>query len=164
MNVCTRFPTEAHGLLSLFPCVWRAGGLADRGELLLEGARREVFEETGVSARPLGLLALRQMRRFHFDCPDVYAVCLMRPDPVASEPQSKSESCCQKHSTPSTNGLDAPPPPEIHFDRGEIGDCRWIPVCNASTSVLFLSVLGSYLLWIGFILKALCKQIKSCDY
>lgn len=52
------------------------GGHLDPGEFLDQTARREVREETGVSAEPVGLLMVRQ--RLEEPLPNLYFVFLMK--------------------------------------------------------------------------------------
>ena len=87
-------------------------------------------------------------------------MCLMRPDPVpvpspshasaaasastekaAREPVGSDADAASAHTNHNAHGepqaIPLQPPPEIHFDRGEIGDCRWMPVCMCSVLVSY---------------------------
>ncbi|XP_033106951.1 nucleoside diphosphate-linked moiety X motif 6-like [Anneissia japonica] len=54
------------------------GGMADPGEDLGVTAKREVFEETGIEAEFISLLAFRQQHGFRFGQSDLYFVCEMK--------------------------------------------------------------------------------------
>lgn len=64
------------------------GGLVDVGEYICEASEREVFEETGVKAKFLGVLALREKKNYYFGRNDIYFICLL-------EPASKEISKCE---------------------------------------------------------------------
>lgn len=64
------------------------GGLVDVGEFISEASEREVFEETGVKANFLGVLALREKKNYYFGRNDIYFICLL-------EPVSKEISKCE---------------------------------------------------------------------
>ncbi|CAG9333861.1 unnamed protein product [Blepharisma stoltei] len=56
------------------------GGLLDPGELVLEAACREVKEETGIDATPIGILCFREIKSLYFNRPDIYFIVLMNAD------------------------------------------------------------------------------------
>ncbi|KAF6019981.1 hypothetical protein EB796_021723 [Bugula neritina] len=61
--------------------VWKfPGGGADTGEHIAETAQREVFEETGIKSKFLGILAFRHMHGFRYGCSDFYFSCLMKAE------------------------------------------------------------------------------------
>ena len=47
------------------------------GESIGETAEREVWEETGIKAKHVGILAFRELLKFHFDQQDMYFICLL---------------------------------------------------------------------------------------
>eukprot|EP01080_Neovahlkampfia_damariscottae_P007160 gene7160-11473_t len=75
------------------------GGMLNLGEDIGTGAKREVFEETGVQTEQVGLLGFRHQSNFYFGREDCYFVNILEPKTF-----------------------------EINFDPGEIGDCQWIPL------------------------------------
>jgi len=69
---------ENHGKLMH---LWKfPGGLVDEGETIEQAAIREVWEETGVKARYLGVLGFREQLNFRFGQGDLYFTCLMQAD------------------------------------------------------------------------------------
>jgi len=50
------------------------------GEHIAETAQREVFEETGIKSKFLGILAFRHMHGFRYGCSDFYFSCLMKAE------------------------------------------------------------------------------------
>ena len=48
------------------------------GEELGETARREVLEETGIDSEFIGVLCMRHLHGFRYNCSDFYYVCLMK--------------------------------------------------------------------------------------
>lgn len=75
------------------------GGMLEPGEFFADGVVREVAEETGITSRFRGLVALRHHHRGQFGASNIYAVCLL-------EPLSD----------------------RIEVDDEEIGDARWVDV------------------------------------
>lgn len=57
---------------------------------------REVFEETGIKTKYLGVLGYRLLTPVKFGCDDIYFVCVL-------EPETK----------------------EINMDKDEISECKW---------------------------------------
>ena len=58
--------------------LWKLpGGLVEVGESIGETAEREVWEETGIKAKHVGILAFRELLKFHFDQQDMYFICLL---------------------------------------------------------------------------------------
>ena len=53
------------------------GGLVNHNESILEGAVREVKEETGVLAEALGIIGFRERNHYMFDRGDIYYTVLM---------------------------------------------------------------------------------------
>ena len=85
--------------------VWKMPtGLVDAGEDVVDAAVREVGEETGVSAVPVSLLALRQAHGFSFGASDAFFVIGCR--------------------TASENEVDKPVAPVD----GEVEAVKWMPV------------------------------------
>lgn len=41
-------------------------------------AEREVFEETGIRSKFVGVLCFRHQHKFRYNCSDFYHVCLMK--------------------------------------------------------------------------------------
>jgi len=80
------------------------GGLVELGESLEDAAIREVYEETGVRTKFVGILSFTYKAEFRFGHGDVYFVCLMKLDP--------------SH----TNSA------QINFDPKEIAKCQWLPL------------------------------------
>lgn len=52
--------------------------LTSPGEELGVTARREVVEETGIDSEFLGVLCMRHLHGFRYNCSDFYYVCLMK--------------------------------------------------------------------------------------
>lgn len=60
--------------------MWKfPGGYVEQGEELSNAVEREVLEETGIRSRFQGVLLMRHLHQFAFDCSDMYFVCLLRP-------------------------------------------------------------------------------------
>ena len=59
---------------------WRIpGGLVNVNELLMDGAVREVYEETNIKAKPLGIIGFREKMNYQFNRPDIYFLVLLEP-------------------------------------------------------------------------------------
>lgn len=73
------------------------GGLSDLGEDIGDTAEREVFEETGVKAEFVSILALRQqhLQPGAFGRSDIYIVCRLRPLSFELNPCEKEIKACQ---------------------------------------------------------------------
>ncbi|WNV04508.1 NUDIX domain-containing protein [Candidatus Methylospira mobilis] len=58
------------------------GGKLEPGESLIEGCRREVFEETGLTVTPRSIAAVveRRMEGFHYVIIDFFADCMDDPE------------------------------------------------------------------------------------
>ena len=89
------------------------GGLAELGEHLDEAAIREVYEETGIHCRFVGVLGMRHTHDMQFGRSDLYFICRM--EAVPNEDGSMSE-----------------PKPQA----GEIEACRWLPLREFKTMVM----------------------------
>ena len=60
--------------------MWKIpGGLMDSGETLDECCVREVFEETGVESKFVGVMGFREKRKYLFNKGDIYFFCQLRP-------------------------------------------------------------------------------------
>ena len=58
--------------------LWKLpGGLVEVGESIGESVEREVWEETGIKAKHVGVLAFRELLKFHFSQQDMYFICLL---------------------------------------------------------------------------------------
>ena len=59
---------------------WRVpGGLVEANELIINGAVREVLEETNIQSRPLGVIGFREKMNYQFNRPDIYFLVLLEP-------------------------------------------------------------------------------------
>ena len=56
------------------------GGQVDAGESIEEATIREVWEETGVRAKFLGVLGFRELLKYHWGQQDIYFVGLLEPE------------------------------------------------------------------------------------
>ena len=57
---------------------WRVpGGLVDCNELIKDAAVREVFEETNIQTRPIGVIGFREKKNYQFERPDIYFLVLL---------------------------------------------------------------------------------------
>lgn len=81
------------------------GGLAELGEGLDEAAVREVYEETGIFCRFVGVLGMRHTHAMQFGRSDLYFMCRME-------------------AVPNEDGSMPEPTPQA----GEIEACRWLPL------------------------------------
>jgi 8-oxo-dGTP pyrophosphatase MutT (NUDIX family) len=54
------------------------GGLADEGEFIGDAATREVWEETGINTKFLGIVSLREKKPYIFGRSDIYFICLLQ--------------------------------------------------------------------------------------
>lgn len=83
--------TQSHTLWK-FP-----GGLADLNEDIDNTAKREVWEETGLSTEFLGVLAFRQQHQHPdaFGRSDLFFVCLLTPTTFDLRPCSEEIAACQ---------------------------------------------------------------------
>ncbi|WP_199610120.1 NUDIX domain-containing protein [Flocculibacter collagenilyticus] len=75
------------------------GGMLEPGEMIADGVRREVFEETGISTTFGGLIGFRHYHGGQFSTSNIYAVCRLYPTSF-----------------------------DIQIDETEIGKARWMPV------------------------------------
>ncbi|KAJ3439872.1 hypothetical protein M0812_15912 [Anaeramoeba flamelloides] len=66
-----------------FPHKWKfPGGLLDRGESIVEGAMREVFEETGIKTEPISIIPWMSHKthlEYRFGCSDIYWIVRLKP-------------------------------------------------------------------------------------
>ena len=59
---------------------WRVpGGLVEANEVIMDGACREIREETKIETRPLGVIGFREKRNYQFGRPDIYFLVLLSP-------------------------------------------------------------------------------------
>ena len=59
---------------------WRVpGGLVEPNELIIDGAMREILEETSIQTRPVGVIGFREKRNYQFERPDIYYLVLLEP-------------------------------------------------------------------------------------
>ncbi|CAG9333860.1 unnamed protein product [Blepharisma stoltei] len=58
------------------------GGLVNANEMILEAACREVKEEVGINATPIGILCFREIRNYIFNKPDTYFIALLDAENV----------------------------------------------------------------------------------
>lgn len=71
------------------------GGMSDAGEDIGEAARREVFEETGIKAEFVSILAFRHQHNFRHGCSDLYFVSLMKAKTTEIKPcRQEIAECC----------------------------------------------------------------------
>ncbi len=75
------------------------GGALKPGEHLVDGVKREVWEETGIETRFRALMGFRHWHGYRFGKSDIYFIC--RLDPLTEE---------------------------IHIQESEIQEARWMPV------------------------------------
>eukprot|EP00743_Colponemidia_sp_Colp-15_P007470 GILK01008074.1.p1 GENE.GILK01008074.1~~GILK01008074.1.p1 ORF type:complete len:274 (-),score=46.43 GILK01008074.1:241-1062(-) len=62
------------------PGRWKIpGGLADTGESIVEAAKREVLEETGIETEFVSVIAFREKPKYLWDRSDLYFVIRLRP-------------------------------------------------------------------------------------
>jgi len=60
--------------------LWKIpGGLVDNNEFIPQAAEREVFEETGIKTKFLGILAIREKKKYKFGQQDIYFIALLQP-------------------------------------------------------------------------------------
>ena len=90
------------------------GGLAEIGEGLDDAAVREVYEETGINCRFVGVLGMRHTHAMQFGRSDLYFICRME-------------------AVPNEDGSMPEPTPQA----GEIEACRWLPL-REFKSMLFV--------------------------
>ena len=89
------------------------GGLAELGEGLDEAAVREVYEETGIYCRFVGVLGMRHTHAMQFGRSDLYFMCRME-------------------AVPNEDGSMPEPTPQA----GEIEACRWLPLREFKNMVM----------------------------
>jgi ADP-ribose pyrophosphatase YjhB (NUDIX family) len=59
---------------------WRVpGGLVEANETILDGASRELREETRIETRPVGIIGFREKKNYQFERPDIYFLALLQP-------------------------------------------------------------------------------------
>lgn len=93
---------------------WKVpGGLAELGEGLDEAVVREVYEETGIHCRFVGVLGMRHTHAMQFGRSDLYFMCRMEV-------------------VPNEDGTIPDPTPQA----GEIEACRWLPLSEFKTMVM----------------------------
>ena len=58
--------------------LWKLpGGHVESNESIGDAAVREVWEETGVKTKPVGILGFRELLDYRFDQPDLYFICML---------------------------------------------------------------------------------------
>ena len=58
--------------------LWKLpGGRVDPGEGIGKAAEREVWEETGIKSKHIGVLGFRELLKYQYDQQDMYFICLL---------------------------------------------------------------------------------------